>query len=135
MNSVLVDPATGVPEPRYHPPADKSVVSATSLGAWSTATIGAGASGIQRVVTSLTVSMCTAPSVLATTTIGIQILDGTTMIWGAVVSVGSAGVSPPIVIPNLNLLTSSATTVSAGFDKAVSLATQFVTLTYHDIGV
>lgn len=138
--TIGVDPATAVPEPRFHPPGDKTACSAATLDAarlslMATATITAGGTGVQRVVTSMTVSMCTVPSVLATTSIGVQILNGSTCIWAAVLSVASNGISPPVTFSGLNLLTSAATEVSGGFNKAVANTTQFVSISYHDIGV
>lgn len=137
--TVLVDPSTAVPEPRFHPPGDKTALSATSfgtgLGLMASATISAGIAGVQRVITGASFSMCTTPSVLATSTIAVQILNGSALLWGAVLSVASNGISPPFSTPPLNLLTSAATEVTARFSNSVANATQFVTLTYHDIGV
>ncbi len=139
--STLVDPSSGSPEPRFHPPGDKVATSATSmaaasLGAKATASVTTAGAGIQRVVTGFSFSMC-ASVFVATATIGMAIWDGptgSTLLWGQVVAVGSGGIAP-INVTGVNLLGSAASQLTADFTAAVSNATQFVSFQYHDLGV
>ena len=96
--------------------------------------MAAGATGIQRVVTGVHFSMGATVILATSATIGVRILDGSTMIWASVLGVGTHGISP-YNVTGLNLLTSAATELSAAFSNGVASATQFVTLTYHDLGI
>lgn len=141
MNSVLVDPASAAPEPRYHPPGDKVATSSTtfataSINARATATAAAGTTGVQHVATSCTFSLASVAQI-AVATIGIAIWDGatgSTMLWGAIIAVSSQGMAP-VTTPPLSAIGSAATVMTADFSAGVTGATQFVSLAFHDIGI